>query len=349
VRPPGGHGGNRHKIVLAANRSTGDYGGVIRRIVIVVVDRFQPLDVTGPTEVFDAARRLTGGSSYRIEIVTPTGEVVRSTSGLGLMPDGSLASVRGSIDTLVVAGGEGVMASRHEVAVTTEIARLARRSRRVASVCNGALLLAAAGLLEGRRAVTHWSACDVLADEYPNVTVEPDRIDVCDGTVFTSAGVTTGIDLALALVVADHGPEIARQVARWLVVFAHRPGGQSQFSESLAVDSATDAVVRDLLAWLPANLTADCSVPALAHRASMSERTLARRFRAATGRTTAAHVEALRVEAARAMLESGSVSLPAIADACGFGTVETMHRSFRRLAGTTPDSYRAHFRIDLVS
>jgi transcriptional regulator GlxA family with amidase domain len=237
----------------------------------------------------------------------------------------------------------------HDVVFTTAIARLAHRSRRVASVCNGAFLLAAAGLLEGRRAVTHWSACDRLGDEYPNVTVEPDRIYVRDGTVFTSAGVTTGIDLALALVAADLGPEVSRQVARWLVVFAQRPGGQSQFSESLAVDAATDVSVRDLLAWLPSNLTADCSVPALAQRASMSERTLARRFRAATGRTPAAHVEALRVEAARAMLESGTPALSSIADACGFGTVETMHRSFRRVVGTTPDSYRAHFRIDRVS
>jgi transcriptional regulator GlxA family with amidase domain len=322
---------------------------VTRRIVFVVVDRFQPLDVTGPSEVFDAARRLTGGSTYRIEIASPTGDVVRSTSGVGLVPDGSLASVRGSVDTLVVAGGEGVLSCRHDVAITREIARLARSSRRVASVCNGALLLAAAGLLEHRRAVTHWSACDMLGREYPNVAVEPDQIYVCDGNVFTSAGVTTGIDLALALVAADHGPSVAQQVARWLVVFAQRPGGQSQFSESLAIDSTTDAAVRDLLSWMPANLTADCSVPALAQRAAMSERTLARRFRSATGRTPAAHVEALRVEAARAMLEAGTAALPSIADACGFGTVETMHRSFRRLAGTTPDSYRAHFRVDRVS
>jgi transcriptional regulator GlxA family with amidase domain len=329
--------------------STGDYGGVTRRIVIVVVDRFQPLDVTGPSEVFDAARRLTGGSSYRIEVVTPTGEVVRSTSGLGLVPDGSFASVRGEIDTLLVAGGEGVMAARHDAALAARIARLARRSRRVASVCNGALLLAAAGVLDGRRAVTHWSACELLAHDYPDVTVEPDRIYVADGNVFTSAGVTTGIDLALAMVAADHGAEVAQQVARWLVVFAHRPGGQSQFSESVAVDSSSDSAIRDLLAWLPANLTSDCSVPALACRSMMSERTLARRFRTATGRTPAAHVELLRVEAAKALLESASASLPVIAVACGFGTVETMHRSFRRLTGTTPDSYRAHFRIDDAS
>jgi transcriptional regulator GlxA family with amidase domain len=320
---------------------------VTRRIVIVVVDRFQPLDVTGPSEVFDAARRLTGGASYRIEIVTMTGAVVRSTSGLGVVPDGSLASVRGPIDTLIVAGGEGVLVSRHDTALVAGIARLARRSRRVASVCNGALLLAAAGLLAGRNAVTHWSACEMLDGEYPDITVQPDRIYVCDGNVFTSAGVTTGIDLALALVAADLGHDVAHQVARWLVVFAQRPGGQAQFSESLTVGAAADDAIGELLGWLPANLTADCSVPALASRSAMSERTLARRFRAATGRTPAAHVESLRVEAAKALLQSGNAALPVIALSCGFGTVETMHRSFRRLTGTTPDSYRAHFRIDL--
>jgi transcriptional regulator GlxA family with amidase domain len=315
-----------------------------RRIVIVVVDRFQPLDVTGPSEVFDAARRLSGGTTYRIEVVTPTGDTVRSLSGLRLGADGAARSVRGAIDTLIVAGGEGITAAANDAALVKTIGRLAGRSRRVASVCNGALLLAAAGLLDGRSAVTHWAQCDVLASNYPTVTVEPDRIYVRDGNVFTSAGVTTGIDLALALVADDLGASVAQQVARWLVVFAQRPGGQSQFSESLAVEPSADDALSEVLAWLPAHLADDCSVPALAFRAAMSERTFARRFRAEVGRTPAAHVELLRVEAAKAMLSSAALTLPAVASRCGFGTVETMHRSFRRVAGTTPNSYRSHFR-----
>jgi transcriptional regulator GlxA family with amidase domain len=315
-----------------------------RRIVIVVVDRFQPLDVTGPTEVFDAARRLSGGSAYRIEVVTPTGDTVRSLSGLRFGADGALRTVRGEIDTLIVAGGEGITAASKDAVLVKAIARLAARSRRVASVCNGAFLLAAAGVLDGRRAVTHWAQCDALADQYPTVTVEPDRIYVRDGNVFTSAGVTTGIDLALALVADDLGAAVAQQVARWLVVFAQRPGGQSQFSESLAVAASTDDALRDVLAWLPVHLADDCSVPALAARAAMSERTFARRFRAEVGRTPAAHVELLRVEAAKALLESAAIALPTIAQLCGFGAIETMHRSFRRVAGTTPNSYRSHFR-----
>lgn len=314
-----------------------------RRIVIVVLDGYQPLDVTGPSEVFGAASRLANGDAYAIEVRSPTGSPVRSTSGIGLLVDGSLGGCHGAIDTLIVAGGDRIDIARHDARLIGAITRLAGRSRRVASVCNGALLLAEAGILDGHHAVTHWFSCQTLANDFPAVTVDPDRIFVSDGRVHTSAGVTTGIDLSLALVADDLGPGIAHRVARWLVVFVQRPGGQAQFSETVRLTPTTDQTIADLVAWLPANLADDCSVPALAARVGVSERTFARRFRAATGRTPAAHVESLRVEAAKRELERSSTSLSVVARTVGFGTIETMHRSFRRLAGTTPETYRSHF------
>ena len=220
----------------------------------------------------------------------------------------------------------------------------AKRSRRVCSVCTGAFILGAAGLLEDRRVTTHWASCDLLAEQYPSATVEPDQIYVRDGDLYTSAGVTAGMDLALALVEEDLGRATALEAARWLVMFVKRPGGQSQFSAQLAAQTAEREPLRELQDWIAGNLDADLSVPALAARAHMSERNFARAFRKELGMTPAAYVETARVEAARIALESGDTPVEAVARGNGFGTVETMRRAFHRRLGVGPADYRARFK-----
>lgn len=223
------------------------------------------------------------------------------------------------------------------------VRRLGSDARRVTSVCSGAFLLAATGLLDGKRVTTHWAECDLLTREYPEVSVEPDAIYVHDGNVWTSAGVTAGIDLALALVADDHGRRAAARVARQLVVYLRRSGGQGQFSAVLAAQSEDHEPVRDVLAWLADNLTEDLSIPALAGRANLSDRQFSRVFKAEVGITPAEHVEAVRMEAACRLLETTSKSMDQIARVCGFGVPETMNRAFRRRLNTTPGEHRHHF------
>jgi len=314
-----------------------------RRVVIVALPEVQPLDVTGPAEVLASAAAVAGGEdpAYTIEVAAPGGAPIPTDSGYAIAPAGALEAVRGPIDTLLVAGGAG---ARHASAETVaRVRRLAARADRVASVCTGAYVLAAAGLLDGRRATTHWSWCDDLQRRHPAVTVERDPIFVVDGPVRTSAGVTAGMDLALALVEEDLGPRVALEVARWLVVFVKRPGGQAQFSAQLAGQSADRAPLRELQAWIADHLDADLSVPALAARACMSERHFARAFKAETGMTPAVYVESLRVERARLALESGAAPIDAVAERCGFGTVETLRRAFARRLGVSPAAYRNRF------
>ena len=313
-----------------------------RRVVIVIFRGVQPIDVIGPAEVFHTAARIDP-PGYTVELVAAEPGPVRSTT-VGLTVDRTLAACRGPIDTLVVAGGTGVRAACADTRLVAWLAKAAARSRRVCSVCTGAFLLAEAGLLEGRRATTHWAGCAALADRYPAVTVEPDHIFVRDGDLYTSAGVTAGMDLALALVEDDLGRATALEVARWLVVFVKRPGGQSQFSAQLAAQTAEREPLRALQDWIAGNLDADLSVPALAGRAHMSERNFARAFRSELGMTPAAYVEAARVEAARIALESGDTPVEAVARNNGFGTVETMRRAFHRRLGVGPADYRARFK-----
>jgi transcriptional regulator GlxA family with amidase domain len=217
------------------------------------------------------------------------------------------------------------------------------KARRVASVCSGAFLLAAAGLLDGRRVVTHWDSCDELAAAFPQVHVESDPIFIRDDAVWTSAGVTAGVDLALALVEDDHGAQAARTIAKQLVVFVQRPGGQAQFSTQLAAQRPGRDTLREVQAWIADHLDDDLSLPVLARRAALSERHFSRVFRAETGMTVAAYVEAARIEAAQRLLESTGDGLDRIARTCGFGTVETMHRTFNRTVRVTPGEYRRHF------
>jgi transcriptional regulator GlxA family with amidase domain len=314
-----------------------------RRVVFVAFDRLQALDLVGPAEVFSLASRLFG-DAYEIEVVAPDGAELSTSSGLRMLPHGSVAGCRGPIDTLVVVGGEGVVGALGDDTLVRWIARAATRARRVASVCNGAFLLAAAGLLDGRRATTHWAGCAELKRRHPGIELEPDSIFVKDGNVYSSAGVTAGMDLSLALVEEDLGRKAALEVARWLVLFLKRPGGQSQFSSQLAAQVAERQPLRDLQAWIADNLDADLSVSALAERACMSPRNFARAFRHEIGVTPAAYVEAARVEAARIALDGTQEPIEGVARRCGFGAVETMRRAFHRRLGVGPGGYRDRFR-----
>jgi transcriptional regulator GlxA family with amidase domain len=251
--------------------------------------------------------------------------------------------VRGAIDTLVVAGGVGTARALGDRGLIAFVRSAAARARRVASVCTGAFVLAEAGLLDGRRATTHWSACAQLAARYPKVSVDPDPIFVRDGRIWSSAGVTAGMDLALALVEQDHGRDVALGVARELVLFLKRPGGQAQFSAQLQAQLAERAPLRDLQAWMADHPGADLSVEALARRVAMSPRHFARVFKQETGATPARAALAARVEAARRRLEDGADGLEGVADACGFGSAEVMRRAFLRTLRVGPAVYRRRF------
>jgi transcriptional regulator GlxA family with amidase domain len=279
--------------------------------------------------------------TYRIRTVSRDGRAVRTSSGLTLVPDHSFADAPPA-HTLLVPGGAGTR--QPDPRLLAWLRENAPRAARLVSVCTGALLLAEAGLLEGRRVTSHWSVCDKLAREHPLVEVDPDPIFIRDGDLATSAGVTSGIDLALALVEEDTGRETALSIARHLVVFLRRPGNQAQFSAQLAAQVADRAPLRELQAWIPDHLDEDLTVPALARRASMSDRNFARAFRRETGMTPGAYVEAARVERARIALESGDLPVESIASQAGFGTVETMRRAFRRRVGVSPMDYRTRFR-----
>jgi transcriptional regulator GlxA family with amidase domain len=320
-----------------------------RRIVIAVFDGVELLDVTGPAEVFSVASRLIrpGGRRYRVELAAAEPQPVRTPGGLWLTPDVRFDDLAGPVDTIVVPGGLTVVDGRAEPLMPPEVVRWARdwasMARRVASVCSGAHVLAAAGLLDGRRATTHWHTAGRLAADHPAVEVDPDPIFIRDGRVWTGAGVSAGMDLSLALVAADHGEDLARQVARWMVMYLKRPGGQSQFSVPLSTDEPADAGIADLLRWVVEHPDADLSVAALAARAHLSDRHLARVFVRQTGRTPGEYVDAARVEAARRLLEETAISLESVAQRSGFGSTETLYRSFRRRVGSTPAQYRRRF------
>jgi transcriptional regulator GlxA family with amidase domain len=313
---------------------------------IVIFPDVQVLDVTGPLEVFALANRLAQGRvpRYAISVLAAEAGPVSTSSGLPIVAGRSLRQATGPVDTLVVAGGAGTRAAMQNPRLVAWIRRTALRARRVTSVCSGAFLLGEAGLLDGRRATSHWAVCDALQRRYPKARIERDPIFVRDGKVSTSAGVTAGMDLALELVEEDGGRDLALAVARWLVMFLRRPGGQSQFSVQLSAQLAERRGLRDLQGWIADHLGDDLSVSALAQRARMSPRNFARAFRREIGVTPAVYVEAQRVEGARRLLETADASVAEVAAACGFGRVETMHRAFRRGVRVTPGQYRRHFR-----
>lgn len=320
----------------------------IRQIAVVAFPGAQILDVVGPLEVFGrAARWLTDQgqpAGYRVEILAREAGPFETSSGMQLVAARAFTDVQGGLDTLLVAGGHGTRAALEDARLLAWLRRMAPRVRRLGSVCTGSFVLAAAGLLDGRRATTHWAWCRALADAYPAVAVEPDPIFVRDGDVWTSAGVTAGMDLALALLEDDQGRQVARAVARDLVLFLQRPGGQSQFSTQLAVQAADREPLRELQAWIVDHVGADLSVETLARRAAMSPRNFARVFAREVGSTPARFVERVRVEAARRRLEESTDGVEAIAASTGFGSAESMRRAFVRTVHVAPSAYRSRFR-----
>ncbi|MFJ7152567.1 GlxA family transcriptional regulator [Streptomyces sp. NPDC100445] len=311
-----------------------------RTLLVTVFDGLQSLDVTGPVEVFAGAERHTPGS-YRIRTASPDGAPVRTSSGLTLVPDGSLADAPDP-HTLLVPGGEGTRDP--DPRLVEWLRTRGPRAARLVSVCTGAFPLARAGLLDGRRVTTHWAYCDQLARDHPAVHVDPDPIFVRDGDVATSAGVTAGIDLALALVEEDLGREVALTVARHLVVFLRRPGNQAQFSAQLAAQTARREPLRDVQQWITEHPDGDLGVEALAARAALSPRHFARAFQAETGMTPGRYVDRVRLEHARRLLEDTTDGIEQIARASGHGTPEAMRRAFLRVLGTAPAEYRRRFR-----
>ncbi|MFJ8658666.1 GlxA family transcriptional regulator [Streptomyces sp. NPDC093795] len=309
----------------------------VHAVTVFAFDGVRLLDVSAPLEVFATA--ATAGAAYEVRVCTPDGRDVRTSTGLRIGADCAADAVT-AVDTLVVPGAVDVARC---VAAAPAVAELAARSGRVASVCTGAFALAAAGLLDGRRATTHWEHAAELGRRYPGVEVTADAIHVRDGRVWTSAGVTAGIDLCLALVEEDRGPAAARAVARDLVVFLQRPGGQSQFSAASRTPPTGHPVVRPLLDAVVADPAADHSAQALARRAGVSARHLARLFREQVGVTPAACVERVRVEAARMLLEGGA-SVTGAAARSGLGSDESLRRAFARHFGVTPSAYLARFR-----
>jgi transcriptional regulator GlxA family with amidase domain len=307
-----------------------------RAIGVVLFPRFQILDATGPIAAFEVGGRIAE-RPYAIRLFAREPGLVASTSGVALPAEPLDAAEE--LDTLLVAGGDGVRAAAADPVVTGFLRDQARRVRRIASVCSGTFVLAAAGLLDGRRATTHWSRSASFAQAHPRVRLEPDRIFVKDGPVWSSAGISAGIDLALAMVAEDLGEAVAKRAAQQLVVYRRRPGGQSQFSALLELDQPGGRF-RRLLGWMRERLAEPLGVERLAREAAMSPRNFARAFLAETGVTPAKAVERLRVEAARERIEAGSEGIEQVAAATGFGDAERMRRAFLRAFGQPPQALR---------
>ncbi|ATN13117.1 AraC family transcriptional regulator [Pseudomonas sp. FDAARGOS_380] len=314
-------------------------------IHVLAFENVQVLDVTGPLQVFasanDLARQRGLPLPYAVNVIATQAGPVMTSAGLALLAE-ALPAIEQSCDTLVIAGGWGVYGVAEDPALVQWVRDKSRHTRRMASVCTGAFLLAASGLLDGCRVATHWTRCEELARKFPALTVEANPIFIQQGAVWTSAGVTAGIDLCLALVEEDLGRAIALEVARHLVVFLKRPGGQSQFSVTLSLQKS-DSRFAELHAWIADNLTLELSIATLAAQAGMSERSFVRHYRTETGQTPARAVELIRVENARRQLADSTTSIKRIAMQCGFGCEETLRRSFLRALSVTPQAYRERF------
>ena len=317
-------------------------------VVFVAFDGVQPIDVVGPHEVFagagDAAASLGRRGGYKVRVASARGGLIRTESGLelGTVP---LPGPDEQIDTLVLPGGTGAGAASADPGLIAFVRAAASRSRRVAAVCTGAFIAAAAGLLDGRRVTTHWAAAQELQAEYPALEVDPDPLYIRDGQVWTSAGVTAGIDLALALVADDLGADVAQTLARWLIMFLHRPGGQTQFASPLWVPRAERSAVRAVQDRVESAPGGDHRLPVLAAAASMSVRHFTRVFTSEVGQSPGRFVERVRLEAARANLEAGDDTLDVVAERCGLGSAESLRRVFHRHLGVSPDAYRRRFRM----
>jgi transcriptional regulator GlxA family with amidase domain len=314
-----------------------------KQVVMFAFAEAQILDVVGPLQMLSGVNDERGTPAYRMCILAERkGEIV-TTSGVKLVADGAWTDLPKTIDTMIVAGGDGTREALRNKVLLNAVRTAAKRARRIVSVCSGSFILAAAGLLKGKRATTHWKSADDLARLFPDTAVEPDAIYVRDGNVWTSAGVTAGMDLALALVREDFGDDVALAVARRHVVFLMRPGGQSQFSAHLSAEAHTDSKLAKLLRWIPDHVGDPLDIPALARKANMSERNFARVFREETGKTPAHFVECARLDAARRLLTQSGLPVDTIAARTGFGSEERMRRAFQRQLKVSPASFRARF------
>jgi transcriptional regulator GlxA family with amidase domain len=315
-----------------------------RKVAILGYPGVQSLDIVGPLEVFAMANRFGEAGSYEVILASSAGGTIVCNSGLELAGSVPIADLPHDLDTILVAGGtDGALRRAADEQTLDWLNRRVGTSRRIGSVCSGAFVLAAAGVLDGRRATTHWAFCDVLRRFRPAVDLEPDAIFVADPPFYTSAGVTAGIDLCLSLVEADHGPQLALAIARNLVLFMRRPGGQTQYSAGLNVQEAATPRLRKLIADVCANPTGDLSVPKLAEQAAMSERTFSRVFQKETGIGPAGFVEIARTNRAKALLETSDWPLARVAERSGFGSVEALHRAFNKRVGVTPGEFRQRF------
>lgn len=314
---------------------------------MVAYPEAQILDITGPLEVFSRAGRwlrdegVTPDIAYSVSLLAREEGLVRTSSGLELKA-GSLQHA-GEMDTLLVTGGIGFRKALEDEALLAWIRKAAQKAQRIGSICTGAMILARTGLLEGRPATTHWAYCDELATHFGDVSVDADAIFVKNGNIYTSAGVTSGMDLALAMVEEDWGPTVALAVAQELVLFLKRPGGQSQFSRFLEPEKTGNRKVRDLQAWILKNLNQDLSVAKLAEVASMSPRNFARSFAREMGVTPARYVEKIRIEMARTLLQQNRDPIEQIAQKVGFKGDDSFRRAFRREIGVAPSEYRERF------
>ena len=332
-------------------KDNGSVNRTTRRIVFVGAPGTEMLDLVGPLQVFARASEIFARqnpgtpSLYSVEVISASPQRSLMTNcGVRLTAHKTYRELRGKVDTLLVAGGSAIENDEVDPHVVRWLRKLCARVRRVGSVCTGAMLLARAGLLDGRRATTHWNWCEVLIRRAPRTEVDPDPIFVRDENVYTSAGVTAGMDLALALVEEDHGSRLALQVSRNLVLYLRRPGGQSQFSAALSLQMTDRKPLRELEAWVLDNLNKALTVPVLAKRVAMSPRNFARVFIKEMKTTPAKFVERLRVETARRRLEESHNSMETIASECGFGNVNSMRNVFQRALKISPGQYRRHFR-----
>ena len=324
--------------------------GGCKTIVFLAAPNSQILDVAGPFQVFVRAAELFVQEHpgherpYRVVLAgTAHRKTVTTSCGLLLTGTETFRSLRGPIDTLLIAGGSGVDQAARDQELLAWLRKAAQRVRRMGSICTGAFLLAAAGLLDGKRATTHWKYTEELAKRYRQITIDPDPIYIRDGNTYTTAGVTAGMDLALALVEEDLGSRLALRVARELVLYLRRAGGQSQFSTALSLQASDRKQIEEIRSWIPDHLEQDLPVEKLAAKAGMSPRNFARAFLKDTGTTPARFVERLRVEAVRRRLEESRDKLEKIADDCGFGSITTLRRSFLRVLHVPPADYRSRF------
>jgi transcriptional regulator GlxA family with amidase domain len=315
----------------------------MKKIAILAMPGVQLLDVIGPSDVFAEVNRKLGYVYYQIEIVGTKEGPILGSSGVRLVADSTIAQPAGDIDTLLIAGNPLIQDHPVSGEILDWVRSIAERTPRVGSVCSGAFVLAEAGLLDGLRATTHWSQADEFARRFPSIRLEPDRIFTSDGKLWTSAGVTAGIDLALALVERDVGRQLALSVARELVVFLKRPGGQSQFSTHFMAQIAQKTPIRAAQEFINNNLSHDLAVPALAAQVGMSERNFARMFKQEVQMTPGQYVEAVRLEAARRLVEDAKIPMKTVAMQSGFGDVITLRRTFVRHFAISPTNYRKSF------